>query len=309
MTAHKMGFVALVGRPNAGKSTLLNQLLGQKLAITSNKPQTTRNRLMGVLTQPDRQVILIDTPGMHKARSRINKSMVRIAQGALEEADVVCWLIDVVPATKRTSRGGQGLGGAEEAICLALESASNCPKIVVALNKVDQVHKPLLLPILANISERLPGCEVVPISALRGIGMESLVDVWAAHLPEAPPMFPEDTLTDASERFIVSELIREKIFRSTHQEVPYDTCVEVEKFLEASENNGKVKIYARILVGRDSQKGILIGKGGAMLKSIGTRARKDIQGLLGVPVHLELHVTVQANWADNPRILREQGIE
>jgi GTP-binding protein Era len=177
MSAHKMGIVALVGRPNAGKSTLLNQLLGQKLAITSDKPQTTRNRVMGVLTQADRQIVLIDTPGMHKARSRINKSMVRLAQGALEEADVVCWLIDVVPASKRVNKGGQGISGAEEAVCRALEAAPNGPKIIVALNKVDKVHKPLLLPILAAISERLPGSEVVPISALKGGGMEALVDV------------------------------------------------------------------------------------------------------------------------------------
>lgn len=293
---HRAGFVALIGRPNAGKSTLLNRLLGQKVAITSSKPQTTRNRIAGILTGPDMQAILLDTPGLHKPKGRLNRALVRAAEAAVEEVDAVCWVVDLTRF--------QGFDPAHEAIARLVDAAGK--PVAVALNKLDKVARPSALPRIALFAERLSGAEVVPISARTGENVDALVGVWHTQLPPGPPLYPPDQIADVSLRFLVAEVIREKVFRFTRQEIPYATAVQIERF---DERDDKVDIYARILVQRDSQKGIVIGRGGQMLKRIGTEARREIAELLGARVYLELFVGVQKDWTENPRILRELGIE
>jgi GTP-binding protein Era len=309
---HRFGSVALVGRPNAGKSTLLNTLLGEKLAAVSARPQTTRTRFMGIRSYPDMQLVLLDTPGLHKATSPMNLAMVKAARQTLTEADVCCWVLDAVPLVQAVARRRRPLDGAPLVIAAILESEARGP-IVIALNKVDKVEKPALLPVMAALTERLPKAEIVPISAARGVGIDSLVKVWRARLPVGPPMYPADTLTDATERAIVAELIREKLFCLTREELPYATAVEIEKFDEAEPladgRRGGVVIFARILVERDGQKAIVIGKGGEMLKNVGTQARVDVEAFLGTRAHLELHVTVQRDWTRDPRALQELGLD
>jgi len=309
MSITHAGAIALVGRPNAGKSTLLNQVIGEKVSITAAKPQTTRNRVVGILTRADAQVVLVDTPGIHAARSRMNRAMVRTAKASLSDVDGICWVVDGIKAVERIERNRPIIDRASEHIT-GLFAESGTP-IYVALNKVDQTPKPKLLPLMAAIAQHLPGAEIVPISALTGDGVDALVDLWAAGLPEGPALFPEDQIMDGSERFLVSELIREKLFRLTEQEIPYSTAVEIETFDESQREDEKprVEIFARILVERDSQKGIVIGKGGALLKRVGSMARKDIQRLLGAHVYLELHVSVKSKWTNNPRLLHELGLE
>lgn len=307
---HRAGFVALVGRPNAGKSTLLNQVLGQKLSIVSAKPQTTRNRVVGIHTEPGLQAVLIDTPGIHLARSRLNKAMVQTAVTTLSEVDVVCWVIDVVPAAAAFEKGRPLMGKGEHELARMIAQAEP-PLVTVALNKVDLVSRPLVLPVMQAVAELLPDAVLVPISAMKGDGVPVLLEQWRQALPEGPAPYPAEQLTDAPERFIVAELIREKIFHLTQQEVPYSTAVEIELFDE-DEREGdrpRVHIMARILVERDSQKGIIIGKGGAMLKQVGTLARKEIERLLGASVFLELHVSVHPKWTSSGRALRELGYE
>lgn len=307
---HRAGFVALVGRPNAGKSTLLNQVLGQKLSIVSSKPQTTRNRVVGIHTEPGLQVVLIDTPGIHVAKSRLNKAMVQAAVSSLAEVDAVCWVIDVVPLASAAQKGQEILGKGEQALAQVIEQADP-PAVTVALNKVDLISKPLLLPIMEAVHARLPDAVLVPVSAMKGDGVPALRAQWREQLPEGPPPYPADQVTDAPERFIVAELIREKIFHLTQQEVPYSTAVEIELFDEEERESERprVHIMARIVVERDSQKGIVIGKGGAMLKQVGTLARKEIERLLGASVFLELHVAVNPRWTSSGRALRELGYE
>jgi GTP-binding protein Era len=310
MEEHRSGAIAIIGRPNAGKSTLLNSLLGQKVAIISNKPQTTRNRIVGIYTREGVQIALVDTPGMHAAKSRINRSMVRAAHAALEDVDGICWVIDSERALEKWPKGGKGISRALEHIAAAIEKTDDLP-VSIALNKVDRIKKPQLLPLMAGLHARLPLADIFPMSAIKGTGVEPLLATWKGNLPVGPAMFPADQIMDGSERFLVAELIREKIFHSTNQEVPYATAVEIEKFTEEERDDNRpyIEIFAKVLVERSSQKGIIIGKGGSMLERIGTSARQEIQKLLGARVRLNLHVSVQENWSENARMLRDFGIE
>ncbi len=305
------GFIGLIGRPNAGKSTLLNQVLGTKLAITSDKPQTTRNRIAGVYTTDSMQVVLVDTPGIHAAKARLNRAMVQVASAVMEEVDALCWVIDIVPLADRASKGRDVLDKGLAAIARMIESGPSRPLLIV-LNKVDRVHKPHLLPVLAQLGERFPTATLIPHSALKGKSTERLEEAWAAVLPEGPPLFPEDTLTDVSERFMVSEIIREKVFRSTSKEVPYSTAVEIEKWEERDAledgRRGVIVVYARIIVERMGQKQIVVGKGGRVIRHIGIEARKETERLLDTRVHLQLHVVVEPGWSNSTRMLRELGI-
>jgi len=310
MTAHRYGSVAIIGRPNAGKSTLLNRLLGQKVAITSDKPQTTRNRIAGILTQESLQVVLVDTPGIHFAKSRINKAMVSIAVNSIEEVDAICLVVDAHRAVERWPKDNSGVSPALEHMAAVVDKAEGLP-VCIALNKIDKLPKTALLPLMQGLHQRIPTAEIMPVSALKGRGVDTLVNHWAAILPEGPPMWPADQIMDASERFLVAELIREKVFRCTHQEVPYSTAVEIEQFTEEARDDGipYVEIYARILVERKQQKGIIIGKQGAMLKRIGTAARKEMAKLLGAKIRLNLHVSVSERWTEKQRYLNTFGIE
>jgi len=308
MTDFKCGYAALIGRPNAGKSTLLNQVLGSKLAITSAKPQTTRNRIRGIYNDAHTQIVLVDTPGIHRAWTELNKSMVGRAMKAIEEVDVVCWIGDMTVLARRAESGEPVLDELAEEIAAALEASGQ--RIVLAANKMDVVPKPLVLPVIAAFSERLDLAAAVPISALTGDGVPELIDELRQVLPDHPPYFDPEQWTEHSERFLVGEIIREKIIHLTEQEVPYSTFVEIEKFDEEErENRSLVRIYAKIVVERPSQKGIVIGKGGEMLKRIGTMARKEIQRVLGCRVYLELFVKVERNWTRTQRGLRKVGFE
>lgn len=308
MTDFKCGYVALIGRPNAGKSTLLNQILGSKLAITSAKPQTTRNRIVGIHNDEHGQMVLIDTPGIHKAWTELNKSMVRRAMQAIEEVDAVCWIGDMTILARRVEEGLPVLDELAEEIASALEQAGQ--PIVFVANKIDVVPKQLVLPVIDAFGQRVPLAAAVPISALTGDGVQELMDELRTRLPEHPPLFPQEQWTEASERFLVAEIIREKIFHLTEQEIPYSAFVEIEKFDEEErDTQSLVRIYAKIVVERSSQKGIVIGKGGEMLKRIGTMARKEIQKVLGCRVYLELFVSVEKNWTRSTRGLRKVGFE
>ena len=304
------GSVAIIGRPNAGKSTLLNRILGQKVAITSDKPQTTRNRIAGIYTEDHLQVVLVDTPGIHLARSRMNKAMVNIAVNSLEEVDAVCLVVDAHKAKERWPKDNTGLSPALEHMAEVVDRADGKP-VCIALNKIDKLPKEDLLPLMGGLHQRMPGAEIIPVSALKGKGIDTLLSHWRAALPEGPPMWPTDQIMDASERFLVAELIREKVFRNTHQEVPYSTAVEIEQFTEEEREDGVpyVEIFAKILVERKQQKGIIIGKQGKMLQRIGTSARKEIAGLLGARVRLNLHVSVAEKWSEKHRFLSTLGIE
>jgi GTP-binding protein Era len=302
----RCGYVALVGRPNAGKSTLLNHVLGSKLAITSSKPQTTRNRIRGVYTDDHTQIVLVDTPGIHDAWTELNKQMVQGALAALDECEVVVWLGDMTALARRVEAGEPALGPEEEGIIQLLTQKAR--KIVFAANKMDVVPKPLVLPVIAAVSERLPIAAAIPVAALTGDGVDALITEIRKLLPEHEPLFPPDQWTQATERFLAAELIREKVFHLTEQEVPYATFVEIQKFDEEErETKGLVTIYARIVVERPSQKGIVIGRGGEMLKRIGTMARKEIQELLDCRVHLDLFVAVEKDWSRTARGLRNVG--
>jgi GTP-binding protein Era len=310
MSEHKFGSVAIIGRPNAGKSTLLNRILGQKIAITSDKPQTTRNRVIGIHSVEDMQVVLVDTPGIHFAKSRINRAMVTIAKDSLDQVEAVCLVVDAERARERWPKSGEGVSPALEYLAAVVDQAEGLP-VAIALNKIDKLHKEALLPLMAGLHQRLPSAEIIPISALKGKGLKVLLDHWRDVLPAGPAMFPEDQIMDGTERFLVAELIREKVFRLTHQEVPYSTGVEIEQFTEEERPDGIpfIEIYAKIIVERKPQKGIIIGKGGSMLKRIGTSARKDIARLLGAKVHLNLHVSVVERWTEKGHLLHEFGIE
>ena len=291
----KSGYVAIVGAPNVGKSTLLNRLLKQKISITAPKPQTTRNRIMGILTGADYQIILVDTPGIHKAQDEFNRGLVDAALSTLSEADAVLFMIDP----------GNGDLSTNDYI---VENLRNAPTpVVLLINKVDVLkNKSELLPLIAKWQTRLDFRAIVPISALNGDGVGDVLDELIALLPEGPRYYPEETLTDQPERFFVSEIVREKIFHLVHQEIPYAVAVGIDKFTEIPERN-RIEIEATINVERDSQKGIIIGKGGQMLKEIGKQARKEIETFLGCHVFLSLFVRVQKNWRKDPRALMEFG--
>lgn len=290
----KSGFIAILGAPNVGKSTLLNQILGQKISITSEKPQTTRTRILGVLHRPHAQLIFLDTPGVHQAKQTLNKRMVKIALGTLGDVDQILYVIDA-------SRPDED----SDAFLLRNLRKVKTP-VILAINKVDLIEKESLLPLMETWNKRHPFHAVVPISALKDIQIDQLLDEMSVLLPEGPLYFPEDTITDQPVRLIASEMIREKIFRLTSKEIPYSVAVTIDTFTEIPDKN-RVDIEATIHVERDSQKGIIIGKGGTMLKKIGSMARLDIQRMVGSQVFLKLWVRVQKNWSKNAQALSGFG--
>jgi GTPase len=297
--AHRAGFAAIVGRPNVGKSTLLNRLLGHKLAIVSPKPQTTRSRILGVVTRADAQVALLDTPGLHAARGGLNARMVQQALHTLAEADVALFLIEAGPP-----RIDPPARAALEQV-----AAAGKPTLLV-INKIDAVPRRELLPLIERWKSEHEWTDVYPLSALSGENVPGFLDALVRYLPEGPALFPPDVWTDVSERDLCAELIREQILRQTGQEVPYSAAVLIEEFDEAEREvgpRGLVRITATVLVERDSQKAIVIGKGGARLKEIGTKARVAIEKLLGCKVFLQLHVRVEKDWTRTSRGLRRAG--
>ena len=291
----RSGTIAIVGRPNVGKSTLLNQILGEKVAIVSPKPQTTRNRVTGIRTTETSQIIFLDTPGIHQARSLLNRSMVDVALATLHEVDGVLWLL---AAQER-------IGPEDERIAETLAAVAN--PVLVLLNKIDLVSKGKLLPLIQRCSEMLPGKEIVPISALQGDNLPLVLELIEKGLPGGPKLFPEGEYTDQSERFLASEIIREKIFLLTREEIPYGVAVTIDEFTEKEEKN-LIVINATVHTDRDSHKGILIGKRGAMLKEIGTKAREELEALLGCKIFLELFIRVDEGWTRDPNALREMGL-
>lgn len=305
---HRAGSCAIIGRPNVGKSTLLNRVLGQKLSIVSHKPQTTRNRILGVYTRDDMQVAFLDTPGVHKAKGGLNRYMVEQALGAIDEVDTALFLIEPSVVRDPTVPAGIRVEPSEADKWIIEKLRGSNKPVVLGINKIDSVPRLQALPVIEGWKDRLPFAAIVPFSALKGDGVEALLDAIRDVLPEGPPLFPPDTLTDAAERFFVAEFIREQILRSTHQEVPYSAAVVVEDFDESErEGRGLVRIFARIYVERSSQKGILIGKGGSMLKRIGTAARREIERLLACRVFLEMDVVVEPDWSERRDALRRMG--
>ncbi|AIG25761.1 GTPase Era [Brevibacillus laterosporus] len=290
----KSGFVSIIGRPNVGKSTLLNQVVGQKVAIMSNKPQTTRNQIRAVYTSDKGQFIFIDTPGIHKAKSKLGDYMVAAAENTLNEVDLVLFVIDA------TEKRGAG----EEYILERLKKV-NTPVFLV-INKIDQIHPEELLPLIDEYRKHHDFKQIVPISALQGNNTDALLQSILLEMPEGPMYYPADQVTDHPERFIVAELIREKVLHLTREEIPHSIAVTVEE-MKRGENGKTLYIYAAIYVERDSQKGILIGKRGDMLKEISKRARMDMERLLGEKIFLEVWVKVKKDWRNQERMLRNFG--
>ncbi len=286
----RSGFVAIVGRPNAGKSTLVNTVVVRKVAIVSPRPQTTRNRIQGIVNRDDAQIVLIDTPGIHQPQNVLSRMMMDEAQHALEGVDVLSLIVDASAEF-----------GAGDQFSLEWVRRFHGP-IFLLLNKVDRLRKQLLLPLIERYAGLYDFAEVFPISALTGEGCPALVDAWLARLPESPPYFPPDQFTDQPERFLAAELIREKAILATREEVPHAIAVLVDSFEEKKE---LVKIRATLYVEREGQKGILIGKRGETMKKIGTQARKDIESILGTHIFLELFVKVQPNWRQNSVLVRQ----
>lgn len=291
----RAGFVCLLGRPNVGKSTLLNRLVGEKLAIVSSRPQTTRTRITGIKNLPGAQIVFVDTPGLAEAEGPLGQLMAKAVHRSLEEVDLVCLLVDATEAPDDIDED-----------LFKLLAAFRGP-VFCCLNKVDLVRpKDQLLPALEAYQKRHPFREVLPVSALDGTNCTRLLEFAAATLPEHPPYFPPDVLTDQPETFFVAEIIREKIFRFTHQEIPYACAVRVEELTERPKQE-RLYIRASVFVEQDSQRGIVIGAGGAMLKKIGSAARRELEAFFGVPVYLELRVEVRRNWRRDERALRELG--
>jgi GTP-binding protein Era len=288
----KSGFISIIGRPNVGKSTLLNALLGEKIAIISDKPQTTRNRILGIVNQPGAQMVFMDTPGIHKPMHKMNEFMVKTALRTYGEVDVILLLVE---ATERA-------GGGDKFIIETLAKIKT--PVCLLINKIDLVEKGTLLPLIEEYSKLYPFAEIIPVSALRN-DLGDLLNAILKRLPEGPKYFPDDQLTDQPERFIVAEIIREKVFELTKEEIPYSTAVIIE---DMKEEPDLTRIHAAIYVERDSQKGILIGKGGGMLKQIGTLARQDAERLLGTKIFLKLWVKVKKGWREDERVLRNIGI-
>ncbi|SEA47503.1 GTP-binding protein Era [Desulfuromusa kysingii] len=296
MTNHNFlsGYVAIIGRPNVGKSTLLNRVLGQKIAITSNKPQTTRNRILGIHNFPDGQALFVDTPGIHKAKGKLNRFMVDQAIGACADVDLILFLVEADDSP----------GGGDEYI-LKLLDKSKVPVFLI-INKIDLVKPPKLLSLIQQYTDRFDFSQVVPVSAKSGDGVPDMLQAIKPYLPQGPRYYPEDMLTDQPERFIVAEMVREKIMRRTSEEIPYGVGVMVDTFEEKPAKN-LVVIQATIHVERDSHKKIIVGKGGHMIRTVGQEARKDIEKLLGTRIFLELFVRVDKDWSQNERMLRELG--
>ncbi|HIW71757.1 MAG TPA: GTPase Era [Candidatus Levilactobacillus faecigallinarum] len=290
---YKSGFVAIVGRPNVGKSTFLNRVIGQKIAIMSNTAQTTRNKIQGIYTTDDAQIVFIDTPGVHKPKTELGNYMVKSALSALNEVDAVLFMINA--AEKR---------GAGDNFIIDRLKGIKAP-VYLLINKIDQIHPDDMLTVMDQYKTALPWKAVYPISALEGNNVDEFLHDLVDQMPHGPQYYPEDQLTDHPERFVVSELIREKIFMLTREEVPHSVAVEIESMKK--QKNDQVRIEATIIVDRPTQKGILIGKGGSMLKKIGTLARQDIEHLLGDSVYLQLFVKVQPGWRDKSNLLKSYG--
>lgn len=288
----KSGFISIIGRPNVGKSTLLNTLLGEKIAIISDKPQTTRNRILGIVNQPGAQMVFMDTPGIHKPMHKMNEAMVKTALQTYNEVDVILMLVE---ATEQPGRGDKFI--------IETLSPVKTP-VFLLINKMDLIRKDALLPLMQEYGKLLNFAGIIPVSALKN-DLNGLLEAILKRLPQGPKYFPDDQLTDQPERFIVSEIIREKVFELTKEEIPYSTAVVIEEMKEEPEIT---RITAIIYVERDSQKGILIGKGGGMLKQIGTLARQDAEKLLGVKVFLQLWVKVKKGWREDEHSLRNFGI-
>ncbi|MCM3339681.1 GTPase Era [Paenibacillus sp. MER TA 81-3] len=287
------GFVAIVGRPNVGKSTLMNHVIGQKIAIMSDKPQTTRNKIHGVYTKENTQIVFLDTPGIHKRKSKLGDYMNQVALNTLNEVEAVLFLVDV----------STGLGSGDKYVIEQLKKVKT--PVILVMNKIDQVHPESLPPVILQYNELHEFAEIVPISALSGNNVNRLLDVLEHYIPEGPQYYPDDQITDHPEQFVVAELIREKILNLTREEIPHSIAVTIEDM--RVQENGVVYISAVIFVERDSQKGIVIGKQGALLKEIGKLARKDIENLLGSKTYMELWVKVKKDWRNQDRILRDLG--
>ncbi|WP_020615628.1 GTPase Era [Paenibacillus daejeonensis] len=291
--AFRSGFVAIIGRPNVGKSTLINQIIGQKIAIMSDKPQTTRNKIHGVYTTDQAQIVFLDTPGIHKPTSKLGNYMIKAADTALSEVDAALFLVDVF----------EGLGGGDRFIIEKLKK-TNTP-VVLVLNKIDKVHPEKLLEIITQYKDLHEFAQIIPVSALLGSNVDTLLEQLLPYMPEGPQYYPADQVTDHPEQFVCAELIREKILQMTREEIPHSIAVEIEDM--RVQDNGVVYIGAVIYVERDSQKGIVIGKSGALLKEVGKQARTDIETLLGSRIFLELWVKVKKDWRNQDRMLKEFG--
>ncbi|MCK6257749.1 GTPase Era [Fictibacillus sp. KIGAM418] len=293
-TGYKSGFVSIIGRPNVGKSTLLNHIIGQKIAIMSDKPQTTRNKIQGVYTTDQAQVIFIDTPGIHKPKHRLGDFMTKIAQQTLREVDLILFVINAE----------EGYGRGDQFIIDKLQDIKQ--PIFLVINKIDTIHPDQLLPLIDFYRGKVDVQEVIPISALQGNNVNTLMNQITEYLEEGPQYYPEDQITDHPERFIAGELIREKVLHLTREEIPHSIAVVIEQ-MQRREDRDVVFINATIIVERKSQKGIIIGKQGSMLKEVGKRARTDIENLLGSKVFLELFVKVQNDWRNKLSNLKEFG--
>lgn len=294
MRSFKSGFISILGRPNVGKSTLFNRILGEKIAIVTEKPQTTRNRILGIKNVEGAQLIFLDTPGLHEGGTELNKRMVKTALSTGRDSDVLLFLTEANSPPLEEDRQ----------MLEHLKASKGIPFLVI--NKIDLVKKETLLPLMDQYQKLFPFEKIIPLSALQGDGIEILIEEIVRVLPEAPPYFPEDMVTDQTERFLVSEIIREKVIQNSYQEIPYATAVIIESFKESTEKN-LVVIQATIYVEKESQKKILIGKGGQKLKKIGELSRKEIEAFLGKKVFLELWVKVEKNWTRNPKALDSLG--
>lgn len=289
----KSGFVTIIGRPNVGKSTLTNKIMGEKLSIVSCRPQTTRNNIQTILTKDNYQLVFVDTPGIHKPRHKLGEFMVKTAEDSVRDVDLVIFMTN---PQEEIAKGDE----------MILEGLKNSKKIVfLVINKVDENPKELTAKTLKNYSELMNFDEIIPISALKGRNVDTLIELMVKYVPEGPQYYPEDMITDQQERFVVSEIIREKILRLLSQEVPHGTAVEIISYKQ--KKNNSYAIDATILCEKDSHKGIIIGKGGSMLKKIGTYARKDIEKLLNEKVNLKLWVKIKKDWRDSPFVLKELG--
>ncbi|PNZ89077.1 GTPase Era [Staphylococcus pettenkoferi] len=293
MSEHKSGFVSIIGRPNVGKSTFVNRVIGHKIAIMSDKPQTTRNKIQGVMTQEDAQIIFLDTPGIHKPKHKLGDYMMRVARNTLAEIDAIMFMVNI----------NEEIGRGDEYIMEMLKHGDT--PVFLVLNKIDLVHPDDLMPKIEQYQTYMDFTEIVPISALEGHNVDHFIEVLKSYLPEGPKYYPDDQISDHPEQFVVSELIREKILHLTSEEIPHSIGVNVDRMIKESEY--RVRIEATIFVERNSQKGIVIGKGGKKLKEVGKRARLDIEHLLGSKVYLELWVKVQKDWRNKVNFIRQMG--
>lgn len=290
---HKSGFVSIIGRPNVGKSTFVNRVIGHKIAIMSDKAQTTRNKIQGVMTEEDAQIIFLDTPGIHKPKHKLGDYMMRVAKNTLSEIDAIMFMVNV----------DEGIGRGDEFIMEMLKSVKT--PVFLVLNKIDLIHPDKLMPIIEEYQTYMDFTEIVPMSALEGHNVDHFLGVLKSYLPEGPKYYPDDQISDHPEQFVVGELIREKILHLTSEEIPHAIGVNVDRMVKEDED--RVRIEATIFVERDSQKGIVIGKGGKKLKEVGKRARQDIERLLGSKVYLELWVKVQKDWRNKVNFIRQMG--